>query len=270
MKEREREGERERERAGETERGRELSARRTLCDRWRMAGRSIIPGTAVGGGAAAAAGSGRAAISFYQLVSKMKTTPRTGWVNNCIPSPESIADHSYRVAMMAMVAAPIMGLDVGKCVSMAIAHDLAESIVGDITPRDPVTKEEKRDMEHAAMQDIRSMIDGVTTVPSDTAATDCPDKKSGSGERSIGSYVESLWREYDDGESSEAILLKDLDKLEMILQAHEYEVANDRYDLDSFFDSTRGNFRTSVGREWAEEVERLRNERHGAPERGGS
>ena len=241
-----------------------------MCDRWRMAGRSIIPGTAVGGGAAAAAGSGRAAISFYQLVSKMKTTPRTGWVNNCIPSPESIADHSYRVAMMAMVAAPIMGLDVGKCVSMAIAHDLAESIVGDITPRDPVTKEEKRDMEHAAMQDIRSMIDGVTTVPSDTAATDCPDKKSGSGERSIGSYVESLWREYDDGESSEAILLKDLDKLEMILQAHEYEVANDRYDLDSFFDSTRGNFRTSVGREWAEEVERLRNERHGAPERGGS
>ena len=227
--------------------------------RARMAGR-----TAAGGGATAG---GRAAISFYQLVSKMKTTPRTGWVNHGVPAPESIADHSYRVAMMAMVAAPMMGLDVGKCVSMAVAHDLAESIVGDITPCAPVTKQEKREMELGAMQTIRGMIDDATATAASTSGR--PEgAQGGAPARNIGEHVASLFREYDDGETAEAILLKDLDKLEMILQAHEYEVANDRYDLDSFFDSTRGRFRTPVGREWAEEVERLRDERHGA--RGGS
>jgi putative hydrolases of HD superfamily len=35
---------------------------------------------------------------------------------------------------------------------MALVHDLAESIVGDITPHDNVTKEEKRNMEEKAFK----------------------------------------------------------------------------------------------------------------------
>ncbi|RUS15638.1 hypothetical protein BC938DRAFT_476867, partial [Jimgerdemannia flammicorona] len=44
----------------------------------------------------------------------------------------------YRMAVMAMVAGDT-SLDVGKCVQLAIVHDLAESIVGDITPHDNVS-----------------------------------------------------------------------------------------------------------------------------------
>jgi putative hydrolase of HD superfamily len=52
-----------------------------------------------------------------------------------------------------------------------------------------------------------------------------------------------------------------MDKLEMILQAQEYESegdAGDRGRLDEFFDSTRGRFTTEVGKAWAEEIERRR------------
>ena len=54
--------------------------------------------------------------------------------------------------------------------------------------------------------------------------------------------------------------MKDLDKLEMILQAQEYESdGNNGKSLDTFFTSTRGKWRTQLGRKWANEIESRRN-----------
>ena len=118
--------------------------------------------------------------------------------------PESIADHMYRMSLMAMVAAKEMpGLDQNRCVKLALIHDLAEAIVGDITPNDPVSKEEKNKMESDAMAKIRAML----------------------GDALGGEEMEALWHEYEDQVTDEAKLLKDLDKLEMIMQAGEYERA---------------------------------------------
>jgi putative hydrolase of HD superfamily len=36
-----------------------------------------------------------------------------------------------------------------------------------------------------------------------------------------------LWKEYEEGKTSEALFVKQLDKLEMIFQASEYEDAQD-------------------------------------------
>ena len=157
-------------------------------------------------------------------------------------------------AMMALLAAPLAGLDASKCACMALAHDLAEAIVGDIAPSAKIPKAEKSAMEARAMRTIASK------------ANDAMGSTSGAGER-----VASLWREYEEGVSPEAVFLKDLDKLEMILQAHEYESEHDRYDLDAFFESTRGKFKTSVGSAWAEQVVALRSHRHtNAPRPTGS
>lgn len=85
----------------------------------------------------------------------LQLTKRTGWVRCNVAGPESIADHMYRMAMMAMLcnssstssgtssngattssssssgSAPI---DSVHCMKMALVHDIAEAIVGDITP----------------------------------------------------------------------------------------------------------------------------------------
>ena len=79
-------------------------------------------------------------IDFFSMTSKLKTTKRTGWVNHKVKEPESIADHMYRMAMMAFVAAEEEGLDPARCMQIALAHDLAEMVVGDITPHDGVSK----------------------------------------------------------------------------------------------------------------------------------
>jgi putative hydrolase of HD superfamily len=58
--------------------------------------------------------------------------------------------------------------------------------------------------------------------------------------------VEVLWREYESQSTPESHLVKDFDKLEMIIQAHEYEQAQG-LKLQQFFDSTQGKFKTPTG-----------------------
>lgn len=180
----------------------------------------------------AEASSASRAVDFFQLTEQLKRTPRTGWVNHGVDKPESIADHMYRMSLMAMVAAKEMpGLDQNRCVKLALIHDLAEAIVGDITPNDPVSKEEKNKMESDAMAKIRAML----------------------GDALGGEDMEALWHEYEDQVTDEAKLLKDLDKLEMIMQAGEYERAQGK-DLSQFFESTAGKFATPVGQAWEAEI----------------
>ena len=77
----------------------------------------------------------------------LKTIHREGWKENLqINYPESVADHSYSVSVMSMILADLEGLNTEKIIKMALLHDLAESIIGDITPGsmkndDKITKE---------------------------------------------------------------------------------------------------------------------------------
>ena len=63
----------------------------------------------------------------------------------------------YRMAMMAFVARR-PDLDTDKCIKMALVHDIAESIVGDITPHCGISKDEKHRLESEAMEQIRSKL----------------------------------------------------------------------------------------------------------------
>ena len=55
-----------------------------------------------------------------------------------------------------------------------------------------------------------------------------------------------LWQEYCAAQTPEAKYVKDLDKLELILQADEYE-ATQNVDLQQFFDNTQNIFKTETG-----------------------
>ncbi|KAI4377689.1 hypothetical protein MLD38_015276 [Melastoma candidum] len=171
------------------------------------------------------------AIDFLTLCHRLKTTKRTGWVLRDVKGPESIADHMYRMGLMALVAADIPGVDRDKCIKMAIVHDIAEAIVGDITPSDGISKAEKSRREREALEHMCKLLGG--------------------GSRA--KEINELWTEYEENSSPEAKVVKDLDKVEMILQALEYE--NDQgKDLDEFFQSTAGKFQTELGKAWAAEI----------------
>ena len=81
------------------------------------------------------------------LIEQLKLQKRTGWVREGVQGPESIADHMYRMAMLSLLSEEDDQLDIAKCVQMAVVHDLAEAVVGDITPLDGVSKADKEILE---------------------------------------------------------------------------------------------------------------------------
>ncbi|XP_038051757.1 5'-deoxynucleotidase HDDC2-like [Patiria miniata] len=175
-------------------------------------------------------------IEFLRLVGQLKRVKRTGWVMCKVEQPESVSDHMYRMAVLAMLIPEGKGLRRDHCIKMAIVHDLAECIVGDIAPADGVSKEEKYRREKEAMNHLTSLVDPA-----------------------VGSELCQLWEEYEEGSTEEAKFVKDLDKFEMILQAFEYETLEKRpLELQEFYNTTKGKFTHPTVQEWVGEVYRQR------------
>lgn len=169
---------------------------------------------------------------FLHRVGRLKATPRTGRLDRGISQAEteSVADHSFRVALVAWLAASVPpasadepALDADRVLRLAVIHDLTEALTGDMPPHDPGTgpanddesarrrflnqrhirSEErlaaKRAAEDAAMADLR------TALPAAVADT-----------------LQALWDELQAGTSPEARFVKQVDKLETYLQSREY------------------------------------------------
>jgi putative hydrolase of HD superfamily len=74
-------------------------------------------------------------LNFLIQVNKLKEIPRTGWVWLGVKNPETIAEHTFQVAILSWFLAKVRGgLHIGKVIKIAIAHDLCEVYAGDMTP----------------------------------------------------------------------------------------------------------------------------------------
>jgi len=149
-------------------------------------------------------------LDFLSSAGKLKTIPRTGWIDSGLKDPESVADHSYRTAVAALVLSDSLGLDSLKVLRMALLHDLAEAETGDITPM------QKQD-NHAMLED-QAMKEILGVLP-----------------ESLRDQYWGTWQEYQANETLESILVHDADKIEMILQASEYKQTDPDAELNHFY-----------------------------------
>jgi len=110
----------------------------------------------------------------------------------------------------------------GRAVRMSLVHDLAESLVGDITPTEfsGVSKADKSRLESAAM---RRIVDALTAAHRTPIVSASGATAASSSAVDIGTEVFHLWEEYESGATATARYVKLIDKIEMYLQAHEYE-----------------------------------------------
>ncbi|XP_074656103.1 5'-deoxynucleotidase HDDC2-like [Tubulanus polymorphus] len=177
-------------------------------------------------------------LDFLSLIGKLKGLKRTGWIRKNVPEPETVASHMYRMAIMTFFLGNDSTLNRDRCMKLALVHDMAESIVGDITPHDGVSKQEKHRREKQAMEDIAKL-----------AGND------------LGNEFLSLWQEYEEQTTPEAKVVHDIDRFDMVLQAHNYETAEPdrgRF-LQEFFDSTQDRFQHPLVIEWMTELNKQRN-----------
>ena len=144
---------------------------------------------------------------------ELKSIPRMGWRVRGVRNGESVAEHSYAVALISMLLAERLGVEVdtGKLLKIALLHDLPEHMLGDIhAPASRILGEDIK--EAAELRIIERLFAGLEN-----------------GEE----YVE-LWKEFAERSSLEGKLVRAVDKLEMFTQAYQYECAGNRM-LDDFW-----------------------------------
>ncbi len=155
-------------------------------------------------------------ITAYFELCHLKQLYRQGWLRRGVPPQrcESIAEHSFGVALLALwLAADQPGLDAARVLRMALIHDIGEVYAGDIIPSDGVSEAEKHRLEAEAVRRILSWL---------------PDGQV---------YLE-LWDEFEAGASPEARFVRQIDRLEMGLQAAVYQ-SQGLIDGAEFFASAR-------------------------------
>jgi putative hydrolase of HD superfamily len=143
----------------------------------------------------------------------LKDERRTGWQLRGVDDPESVAAHTWGVSLLSLAFAEEAGVNPDRALRLAVVHDLAEARTGDVPTRadpadEPVDAGEKERRERAAMADL--------AAPSPALG--------------------EAWEAYERRDTPEARFVKDMDLVDMCLQALVYE-RQGRYDEDGEFDS---------------------------------
>lgn len=140
-------------------------------------------------------------LKFYLLATELKDKIRSGWKvwNIDRKRVESIAEHIYGTCILAIgIDSEFdLNIDIYKVVMMLVLHEIEEVKIGDLTPFDNVTKEEKRKIGKKAVEEVFSTLS----------------KKN--------SYIE-LIEEFEERKTRESVFAKMCDKLEADIQCKLY------------------------------------------------
>lgn len=144
-------------------------------------------------------------LKLYYQFTHLKNIYRQGWLTNLLGMEyenkvESVADHSWAVTILAITIIEKYNLDynIERCMKLALIHELGEIYAGDFTPNQ-ITKDEKHKLEEKAVDKILENIE-------------------------FENDFKNLWLEYENKTSKEAEFIKQIDKLECILQAGSYDL----------------------------------------------
>jgi putative hydrolase of HD superfamily len=162
---------------------------------------------------------------LHGAVAALKRLVRTGWRERGVPAPESVAAHSFGVALLALLLAEQRraageDLDVLAVVRMALLHDLPESGTGDLTPAQraalfgpdaAVARAGQRDAERRVL----------TALLVDAPA-------------SLRAGWTTAFETYRAGATPEARLVHQADALDCVLQAARYRAEAGGRGLDEF------------------------------------
>ncbi|TDW65629.1 HD domain-containing protein [Kribbella pratensis] len=165
-----------------------------------------------------------AAFSFEMGV--LKRQRRSGWWHAGVRDPESIAEHSLRVAQLAGIIAAAEGADPARAAYMGLWHDSQETRIGDIP--------------HSAKPYVQARANTEITA----------DQVAGMPESVASSVIDAV-AEYEARESLEAVCAHDADKLECLIQAVEYrDIGVER--VQSWIDSSRASLKTETAQRIAD------------------
>lgn len=151
-------------------------------------------------------------LEIVHIINELKDTPR-----HCVTKNnriESVAEHSWRIAMMALLLEETFSdVNINKVMRMCVIHDLGECFTGDI----PVFLKTDEDRQQEA-----KLLDAFLNT--------LPDQLS--------QNMHALYQEMEACQSKEAKIFKALDKLEAVIQHNEAPIdswEDHEYDLQRHY-----------------------------------
>lgn len=175
-------------------------------------------------------------IEFYFELNHLKQLYRQGWLLRGIPEAkcESVADHLFGSTILTLFIADTYypNLNMSKLLEMTLIHELGEIYVGDVTPKDYIPRNLKYEWEAKAVIKIFSKIQ--------------------SGKKYI-----HLWKEYEEGRSPEAKLIKQIDLLEAAFQSVIYRVQYNNKNTEDFIPWTKKRLKDKRLLALLDEMEKL-------------
>lgn len=133
-------------------------------------------------------------LRFLQAAEALKDVLRSGHTSS--GRPESTAEHSWRLCLMALVLEDrLTGLDMKKVLSLCVIHDLAEAVVGDVPAVLQAAGDGKEADERRGLRQLVGCLDPA-----------------------LAQRITALWEEYAAAATPEARAVKAMDKLETIMQ----------------------------------------------------
>lgn len=138
-------------------------------------------------------------LSFFRTAATLKYTPRH--CEDATGRYESVAEHSWRLALMCALLAPEQGdLDVDTCILTALVHDLGEVVGGDV----PVFLKSSEN----TSSELDSLQQTLKDIPQ-------PQQQK----------IQKLIIDFETGATKEARFCKALDKIEAVMAHNEMPIS---------------------------------------------
>ena len=139
-------------------------------------------------------------LDFLRAAESLKTVTRSAYTSQ--GHPESVAEHTWRLSLMALLIAPeFPEVDFARLIKICLVHDLGEAIGGDIPAPEQARRRAAGAVGGKAADERRDLVRLLEPLSSP-----------------LRDEILALWDEYEAAQSPEARLAKALDKLETILQ----------------------------------------------------
>jgi len=162
---------------------------------------------------------------YLYEVGYLKHLKRAGWIMLGIPDPESVAEHSFRTAILGYILASLAGADPQKTAVMCLFHDTAETRTGDL---------HRLARRYNQGDDELALNEQMQRLPSAMAES-----------------ITSLVEEYEHRSPLEGLLARDADLLECLLQAREYQTQG-FVDADDWITSCYASLKTEEAKNLAD------------------
>ena len=163
-------------------------------------------------------------IKFLFEVGHLKNVQRSGWWLIGKRAPESVAEHSFRCAVLGYFLAKLENLDTSRVILMCLFHDLHESRTNDF---------------HKIAQSYLNLKEGENKASQDQI------KSLNNSERA---EIGNILKEFSDQETRESAVAKDADILECTLQAREYQVQQGLKDAEDWMKNAQGTLKSEAAK----------------------